>query len=84
MASGYGKLGGTGRCFQFFRDFEDCMRGDGNFDCKLQYEDYMECLHHNKEVGRMEALMRRHDELSSKGELPKSVEKEKPVYHAAI
>lgn len=52
MSSGYGAFGGQGRCFLFWKEYENCLiqaRENGN-DCSLFREDYLECLHHRKEV----------------------------------
>ncbi|KAA0044376.1 NADH dehydrogenase (ubiquinone) iron-sulfur protein 5-B [Cucumis melo var. makuwa] len=51
MASGWGIDGSKGRCYDFWIDFSDCMsRCREPKDCSLLREDYLECLHHTKEV----------------------------------
>ncbi|KAF6143714.1 hypothetical protein GIB67_021724 [Kingdonia uniflora] len=51
MASGWGITGNKGRCYDFWVDFSECMSHCKlPQDCLLLREDYMECLHHNKEV----------------------------------
>ena len=51
MASGYGAKGGVGRCFGIFSDLSYCMTQSKHLeDCQLFQEDYLECLHHQKEV----------------------------------
>ncbi|KAK4407010.1 NADH dehydrogenase [ubiquinone] iron-sulfur protein 5-A [Sesamum angolense] len=51
MASGWGITGNKGRCYDFWMDFSDCMsRCREPKDCALLREDYLECLHHSKEV----------------------------------
>ncbi|KAI8831575.1 hypothetical protein BC829DRAFT_366154, partial [Chytridium lagenaria] len=48
---GFGTNGGRGRCFPFFQEFSKCyVQADSPKECKLQYEDYQECLYHRKEV----------------------------------
>ncbi|MFS7977093.1 hypothetical protein Hanom_Chr10g00900111 [Helianthus anomalus] len=51
MASGWGITGNKGRCYNFWMDFSECMsRCREPKDCSLLREDYLECLHHSKEV----------------------------------
>ena len=51
MASGWGITGNKGRCYDFWMDFSECMsRCREPKDCSLLREDYLECLHHSKEV----------------------------------
>lgn len=51
MASGWGITGNKGRCYDFWVDFSECMsRCREPKDCSLLREDYLECLHHSKEV----------------------------------
>ncbi|MFS7963474.1 putative NADH:ubiquinone oxidoreductase, iron-sulfur subunit 5 [Helianthus anomalus] len=51
MASGWGITGNKGRCYDFWMDFSECMsRCREPKDCSLLHEDYLECLHHSKEV----------------------------------
>jgi hypothetical protein len=51
MASGWGINGNKGRCYDFWLDFSECMsRCRQPSDCGLLREDYLECLHHSKEV----------------------------------
>ncbi|GAA6041401.1 hypothetical protein JCM8097_005228 [Rhodosporidiobolus ruineniae] len=53
MASGFSYTGGRSRCFPFWQDFQKCYAGaDVPEQCTLQKEDYLECLHHTKEVSR--------------------------------
>ncbi|GAA5836389.1 hypothetical protein JCM11251_001479 [Rhodosporidiobolus azoricus] len=53
MASGFGYTGGRSRCFPFWQDFQKCYAGaDVPEQCVAQKEDYLECLHHTKEVSR--------------------------------
>ncbi|MFQ6637246.1 hypothetical protein Gotur_013444 [Gossypium turneri] len=51
MASGWGINGNKGRCYDFWVDFSACMsRCREPKDCGLLREDYLECLHHSKEL----------------------------------
>lgn len=51
MASGWGITGNKGRCYDFWMDFSECMsRCREPKDCAFLREDYLECLHHSKEV----------------------------------
>lgn len=54
---------GPSRCFSFWQDFRKCyVTAESVGDCKLQKEDYLECLHHTKEVcvKRLTQLARAH------------------------
>ncbi|TPX56521.1 hypothetical protein PhCBS80983_g04475 [Powellomyces hirtus] len=55
MSSGFGMNGGRGRCFPFWQEFTKCyVQTDApKQECKLQFEDYQECLYHRKELLRM-------------------------------
>lgn len=49
--SGFGVRGGTSRCFSFWQEFRKCyVTSESPSDCSLQRDDYLECLHHTKEV----------------------------------
>ncbi len=52
MASGYPARGGVvGRCYFIFQDFLECMdNAPDRRQCVDFRDDYMECLHHQKEV----------------------------------
>ena len=52
MSSGVGAFTKNGRCFPFFKDMLHCFNKAEypDLDCRNQVEDYMECLHHKKEV----------------------------------
>ncbi|ORY82891.1 hypothetical protein BCR35DRAFT_290647 [Leucosporidium creatinivorum] len=53
MASGFGYTGGRSRCFPYWQDFQKCYASaDTPSQCTLPKEDYLECLHHTKEVSR--------------------------------
>lgn len=51
MASGFGIHGGQGRCYPIWMDFSECMsKAEDPKACKDFRDDYLECLHHRKEV----------------------------------
>mmetsp|Transcript_4864 Transcript_4864/g.8940 ORF Transcript_4864/g.8940 Transcript_4864/m.8940 type:complete len:88 (-) Transcript_4864:173-436(-) len=53
MSSGYGVGGGVGRCYPFWVEFAKCMVNvEDRTDCWEFREDYLECLHHRKEIAR--------------------------------
>ena len=61
MSSGFGLRGNTGRCYQYFEDFASCMKensdgGEQQLKCRPRRDDYLECLHHKKEVKRVETI----------------------------
>ncbi|KZS87263.1 hypothetical protein SISNIDRAFT_476315 [Sistotremastrum niveocremeum HHB9708] len=57
MASGFGYAGGRSRCFTFWQEFSKCYAGaDTPSECRLQAEDYLECLHHKNETARAKAI----------------------------
>ncbi|KAI9021204.1 hypothetical protein DFJ74DRAFT_672227 [Hyaloraphidium curvatum] len=61
MSSGFGLKGGRGRCFPFWQEFAKCYaNADHPEDCRLQYEDYQECLFHRKELARLEIVRQEH------------------------
>jgi NADH dehydrogenase (ubiquinone) Fe-S protein 5 len=53
MASGVGVNGGRGRCYSLWMDFTRCLAdADLPCDCQDFRDDYIECLHHRKEMHR--------------------------------
>ncbi|KAH9941890.1 uncharacterized protein BXZ73DRAFT_98278 [Epithele typhae] len=57
MASGFGIHGGVGRCFAFWQEFSKCYaQTDTPSKCRAPAEDYLECLHHTKEIERAKEL----------------------------
>lgn len=54
MASGFGLGGQQGRCYPFWKAYQECLRThepqDALDTCPRVREDYYECLHHRKEV----------------------------------
>ncbi|KAJ2802449.1 hypothetical protein H4R20_003273 [Coemansia guatemalensis] len=58
MASGIG-FKGTNRCFPFWEDYQQCYfssKDKTHSDCSPAREDYLECLHHFKEIARVRAI----------------------------
>jgi NADH dehydrogenase (ubiquinone) Fe-S protein 5 len=56
MSSAVGAFGGVSRCFEFWKEYENCIKimkleDKEPEECALLGEDYLECLHHKKEVG---------------------------------
>ncbi|WVQ85179.1 hypothetical protein IAT38_007344 [Cryptococcus sp. DSM 104549] len=57
MASGFGYTGGRTRCFPFWQEFSKCYaNAETPQDCVTQREDYLECLHHTKEIARAKEI----------------------------
>ena len=57
MSSGFGIKGAVGRCYPFYKSFEECLKTAPEVkDCRERREDYFECCHHKKEFGRVNAI----------------------------
>ncbi|KZV84195.1 hypothetical protein EXIGLDRAFT_727550 [Exidia glandulosa HHB12029] len=57
MASGYGYSGGRGRCYPYWQEVIKCYQSVGEpSECRLQADDYLECLHHRKEIARAKLI----------------------------
>ncbi|SPO30449.1 uncharacterized protein UTRI_06379 [Ustilago trichophora] len=57
MASGFSFKGGRPRCFAFWQEFQKCyVQADTPSDCIAAKEDYLECLHHTKEIARAKEI----------------------------
>lgn len=68
MASGFGARGGQGRCFPIWVDFEKCLaEADEPVQCKDFRDDYLECLHHKKEITRYNLIARQEAKLKEQG-----------------
>ena len=52
MSSGLGLRGNVSRCYYYFEDFASCMKTSDEpiKQCLPLRNDYLECLHHKKEV----------------------------------
>ncbi|OQR90680.1 hypothetical protein THRCLA_22523 [Thraustotheca clavata] len=58
MSSGFGFKGTANRCYVMWKEVERCNReADLPGSCAAQVEDYLECLHHKKELSRMNAMV---------------------------
>lgn len=59
MSSGLGLKGNVGRCYYFFEDFASCMKTSPEplKQCVALRNDYLECLHHKKELLRRFAVI---------------------------
>uniref|UniRef100_A0A7S0J7U5 NADH dehydrogenase [ubiquinone] iron-sulfur protein 5 n=1 Tax=Calcidiscus leptoporus TaxID=127549 RepID=A0A7S0J7U5_9EUKA len=56
MSSGWGSRGQMGRCFPVYQEFSDCVALGDKSACAELRDDYYECLHHNKEIKRVNAI----------------------------
>ncbi|KAG1753586.1 uncharacterized protein EDB91DRAFT_405266 [Suillus paluster] len=57
MASGFSYTGGRSRCFAYWQEFSKCYaEADAPSQCRLPADDYLECLHHTKEIARAKAV----------------------------
>ncbi|KAJ1021480.1 hypothetical protein NDA13_005520 [Ustilago tritici] len=57
MASGFSFKGGRPRCFAFWQEFQKCyVQAETPSDCIVAKEDYLECLHHTKEIARAKEI----------------------------
>ncbi|ETV79588.1 hypothetical protein H257_06847 [Aphanomyces astaci] len=67
MSSGFGFKGTANRCYAFWKDVERCnVEAAQPGQCSAAVEDYLECLHHKKELARMNAIIV-HKEQESQG-----------------
>jgi len=68
MTTYYGAHGGVPRCAEFWIDFHNCMQtaSDGRA-CAPAQADYMECLHHGKELKRIQEVQDRKKQLIKEG-----------------
>ncbi|KAF9302056.1 hypothetical protein BGZ74_005912 [Mortierella antarctica] len=67
MASGYGYNGGRSRCYPFWQEFHKCYAlADKPEECVLQRDDYLECLHHSKEIIRTKTIQDEHNKQKEK------------------
>ena len=58
MASGFGARGRNGRCYSFWKDFQNCLsNADSPKNCADLRDDYSECLHHKKEFSRINRIL---------------------------
>ncbi|KAF0714625.1 Aste57867_3780 [Aphanomyces stellatus] len=58
MSSGFGFKGTANRCYSFWQDVQKCNKeSELPGQCAAAVEDYLECLHHKKELARMNAMI---------------------------
>merc|ERR1711977_700714 len=70
MASGFGYSGGRSRCHPFWQEFVKCYQAaEQPTQCSNQRADYIECLHHTKEIKRAQ-IVKSHYLQSQKQLLP--------------
>lgn len=64
MASGFGKDGNISRCYGFWKNWSYCVAEKGySRKCVPYRDDYLECLHHGKEVRCVPSLWPRRASL---------------------
>merc|ERR1711982_113836 len=81
MASGYGLNGGPSRCYPFWQEVMACYvtnttpyDNSGAKNCVFPLEDYLECLHHKKEMSSPAEGMKTAKEIRSLGLLDAPLE----------
>ncbi|XP_020839257.1 NADH dehydrogenase [ubiquinone] iron-sulfur protein 5 [Phascolarctos cinereus] len=59
------------RCHAFEKEFIECAHGIGmtraKKECSLEYEDFIECLHRQKTIKRLAAVMKEKEKLMKEG-----------------
>ena len=55
------------------QEFKECISGEISEKCKDLQEDYIECLHHKKEITRFNQLNAERIKKAAHGEAPKNV-----------
>ena len=74
MASGFGHRTPLGRCYPVYMEFKECISGEVSEKCKDLQEDYIECLHHKKEITRFNQLNAERIKKAAHGEpVPKNI-----------
>ena len=69
MASGFGVRGPVGRCYPVYVEFADCLTVNGDATkCGDLREDYFECLHHSKEITRLNTMCKEYSRKQKAGE----------------
>lgn len=57
MSSGYGRYGGPNRCFSLWQQYMICHMNTARPEqCAAENADYFECLHHKKEIARVQTI----------------------------
>ncbi|XP_077338166.1 NADH dehydrogenase [ubiquinone] iron-sulfur protein 5 [Lithobates pipiens] len=61
----------AGRCHAFEKEWVECSHGIGKIraekECKLEYEDFMECMHRSKTLQRLKAIKDQMQKLEKEG-----------------
>ncbi|KAM5181595.1 NADH dehydrogenase [ubiquinone] iron-sulfur protein 5 [Mantella aurantiaca] len=61
----------AGRCHAFEKDWVECSDGIGKIradrECKVEYEDFMECMHRTKTLERLQAIRKQMHQLEKEG-----------------
>ncbi|KAF6345172.1 NADH:ubiquinone oxidoreductase subunit S5 [Rhinolophus ferrumequinum] len=61
----------SSRCHAFEKEWIECSHGIGVIraekECKLEYDDFVECLLRQKTMKRLSAIMRQRDKLIKEG-----------------
>ncbi|KAM5247594.1 NADH dehydrogenase [ubiquinone] iron-sulfur protein 5 [Ctenodactylus gundi] len=61
----------TSRCHAFEKEWIECAHGIGGIraekECKIEYDDFVECLLRQKTIQRMSAIKRQRDKLIKEG-----------------
>ncbi|XP_072274017.1 NADH dehydrogenase [ubiquinone] iron-sulfur protein 5 [Pyxicephalus adspersus] len=61
----------AGRCHAFEKEWVECSHGIGKIravkECKLEYEDFMECMHRTKTLQRLKAIKEQMQKLEKEG-----------------
>ncbi|KAM9035228.1 NADH dehydrogenase [ubiquinone] iron-sulfur protein 5 [Sarcophilus harrisii] len=59
------------RCHAFEKEFIECAHGIGmtraKKECRLEYEDFIECLHRRKTIERLGTVMKQKEKLMKEG-----------------
>ncbi|XP_066121158.1 NADH dehydrogenase [ubiquinone] iron-sulfur protein 5 [Saccopteryx bilineata] len=73
------------RCHAFEKEWIECAHGIGGIraekECKLEYDDFVECMLRQKTMKRLSAIMRQRDKLIKEGKYtppPHHLGKEEP------
>ncbi|XP_075706584.1 NADH dehydrogenase [ubiquinone] iron-sulfur protein 5 [Rhinoderma darwinii] len=64
-------FGQIGRCHSFEKDWVECIHGIGAIrakkECKLEHDDFLECMHRNKMLERLSAIRQQKEKLEKEG-----------------
>ncbi|XP_018420020.1 PREDICTED: NADH dehydrogenase [ubiquinone] iron-sulfur protein 5 [Nanorana parkeri] len=61
----------AGRCHAFEKEWVECAHGIGQVraekECKLEYEDFLECMHRTKTLERLKTIRNQMKKLEKEG-----------------